>query len=155
MSILVVGSIALDSVETPFGKVDNALGGSALYFSNAASLFSPVNIVGVVGNDFDFAEIDYLKAKGCDFSGMTVETGETFRLKADQVFKAIGQALGDANGRKREGGKIAVDGVGRTSRKGVWAGGDCASGGDDLTVTAVAEGRDAAEDIHATLMGRG
>ncbi len=79
MSILVVGSIALDSVETPFGKVDNALGGSALYFSNAASLFSPVNIVGVVGNDFDFAEIDYLKAKGCDFSGMTVETGETFR----------------------------------------------------------------------------
>jgi len=83
------------------------------------------------------------------------ETGETFHLQADQVFKAIGQTLGDANGLTREKGKIAVDGVGRTSRKGVWAGGDCASGGDDLTVTAVAEGRDAAEDIHATLMGRG
>ena len=52
-----------------------------------------------------------------------------------------------------DGRKIAVDPNGRTSRKGVWAGGDCASGGDDLTVTAVAEGRDAAMDIHATLMG--
>ena len=46
---------------------------------------------------------------------------------------------------------VAVTGAGRTSLSGVWAGGDCASGGDDLTVTAVAEGRDAAEDIHATL----
>jgi len=52
-----------------------------------------------------------------------------------------------------EGRKIAVTGAGRTSREGVWAGGDCASGGDDLTVTAVAEGRDAAMDIHVTLMG--
>ncbi|MEZ5768430.1 MAG: hypothetical protein R3D80_12735 [Paracoccaceae bacterium] len=50
-------------------------------------------------------------------------------------------------------GKIAVSGAGRTSMPGVWASGDCAAGGDDLTVTAVAEGRDAAEDIHATLMG--
>ena len=51
------------------------------------------------------------------------------------------------------GGKIVVTGPGRTSLPGVWAGGDCATGGDDLTVTAVAEGRDAAEDIHATLTG--
>ncbi len=79
--------------------------------------------------------------------------GEDFTLKADQVMKAIGQRLGDAMGLDAEGGKIAIDGAGRTSRAGVWAGGDCASGGDDLTVTAVAEGRDAAEDIHATLMG--
>jgi len=84
--------------------------------------------------------------------GLT-ETGETFRLKADQVMKAIGQRLGDANGLDLDGGKIAVTDTGRTSRNGVWAGGDCASGGDDLTVTAVAEGRDAAQDIHATLMG--
>lgn len=49
-------------------------------------------------------------------------------------------------------GKIAVTEQGRTSLYGVWAGGDCASGGDDLTVTAVAQGRDAAEDIHASLM---
>ncbi len=80
---------------------------------------------------------------------------ERFTLRADQVMKAIGQKLGAALGLETDGRKIAVDGTGRTSREGVWAGGDCASGGDDLTVTAVAEGRDAAEDIHATLMGEG
>jgi len=78
-------------------------------------------------------------------------TGETFRLPADQLFKAIGQKLADAQGLALQGGKIAVTGAGRTSVAGVWAGGDCAAGGDDLTVTAVAEGRDAAEDIHASL----
>jgi glutamate synthase (NADPH/NADH) small chain len=77
---------------------------------------------------------------------------ETFRIKADEVFKAIGQTLdGAPDGLKVDGGKIAVTGAGRTSLKGVWAAGDCASGGDDLTVTAVAEGRDAAEDIHRAL----
>ncbi len=92
----------------------------------------------------------------------TVETaqglkpaGETFRLKADQVFKAIGQTLaGVPDGVAVDGGKIAVSGPGRTSLPGVWAGGDCTAGGEDLTVTAVAEGRDAAEDIHAHLTGR-
>jgi len=80
------------------------------------------------------------------------ETGETFKLKADQVLKAIGQHLDGAPGNlKLDGRKIAVEGPGRTSIKGVWAGGDCAVGGDDLTVTAVAEGRDAAEDIHKAL----
>ena len=80
-------------------------------------------------------------------------TGERFRLPADQVFRAIGQTLTGDGLPDLEGRKIRVDGVGRTSVAGVWAGGDCASGGDDLTVTAVAEGRDAAEDIHAQLMG--
>ena len=80
-------------------------------------------------------------------------TGETFVLRADQVLKAIGQTLvGAPEGLAIAGGKIAVTGAGRSSLKGVWAGGDCASGGNDLTVTAVAEGRDAAEDIHASLM---
>ena len=80
-------------------------------------------------------------------------TGETFRIAADQVFKAIGQSLeGVPEGLTLEGGKIAVTGAGRTAVPKVWAGGDCADGGEDLTVTAVAEGRDAAEDIHATLM---
>ena len=66
--------------------------------------------------------------------------------------KAIGQTLGGApEGLKIEGGKIAVTGAGRSSVPGVWAAGDCASGGEDLTVTAVAEGRDAALDIHAML----
>ncbi|MEZ5716177.1 MAG: NAD(P)-dependent oxidoreductase, partial [Paracoccaceae bacterium] len=81
-------------------------------------------------------------------------SGESLRLAADQVLMAIGQRLSDMpDGLSVEGGKIAVTGAGRTGMAGVWAGGDCASGGDDLTVTAVAEGRDAAEDIHASLTG--
>ena len=80
------------------------------------------------------------------------ETDETFRLKADQLFKAIGQTLNGApQGLELCGRKIAVTGPGRTNLPGVWAGGDCAAGGDDLTVTAVAEGRDAAEDINSQL----
>jgi dihydropyrimidine dehydrogenase (NAD+) subunit PreT len=86
-------------------------------------------------------------------SGLT-GTGERFRIKADQVFKAIGQTLaGSPEGLALDGGKIAVDAAGRTSVPGIWAGGDCAAGGEDLTVTAVAQGRDAAEDIHRALMG--
>lgn len=74
------------------------------------------------------------------------ENGETFQLAADQVFKAIGQTLA--------GAPIAQDGKKLVKRAGkVWAGGDCAAGGEDLTVTAVAEGRDAAEEINAMLMG--
>ncbi|WP_299044230.1 NAD(P)-dependent oxidoreductase [uncultured Tateyamaria sp.] len=80
-------------------------------------------------------------------------TGETVRIPADQVLRAIGQTLDGAALPDLDGGKIAVTGAGRTSVAGVWAGGDCAAGGDDLTVTAVAEGRDAAMDIHASLMG--
>ncbi|MEM7378208.1 MAG: NAD(P)-dependent oxidoreductase, partial [Pseudomonadota bacterium] len=81
-----------------------------------------------------------------------VGTGETRELQADQVLLAVGQALdGAPEALAFERGKIAVTGPGRTSLDGIWAGGDCASGGDDLTVTAVAEGRDAAEDIHAHL----
>ncbi len=72
-------------------------------------------------------------------------SAETFTLKADQVFKAIGQTL-TAAPIARDGGKLVT----RAGR--VWAGGDCAAGGADLTVTAVAEGRDAAMDIHASLM---
>ncbi len=79
-------------------------------------------------------------------------TGETFTLPADQVFKAIGQVFEAVEGLDLDGRKIAVTGAGRTSRKGVWAGGDCTAG-EDLTVVAVSEGRDAAEDIHASLMG--
>ena len=97
------------------------------------------------------AEIEF--AYTTDGANGLEETGESFRLQADQVLKAIGQTLGDAYGLEINGSKITVTDTGRTSRGGVWAGGDCASGGDDLTVTAVAEGRDAAEDIHTTLMG--
>ena len=80
-------------------------------------------------------------------------TGQRFRLAADQVFKAIGQTLTGDTLPALQNGKIAVTATGRTSVQGIWAGGDCATGGDDLTVTAVAEGRDAAMDIHTALMG--
>jgi glutamate synthase (NADPH/NADH) small chain len=85
--------------------------------------------------------------------GKLTQTGQKAVLAADQVFKAIGQTLEDAGGLTLADGKIEVDGEGRTSRPKVWAGGDCASGGDDLTVTAVAEGRDAAESINRFLTG--
>lgn len=91
-------------------------------------------------------EFDYVDAA-------MVPTGQTVRLAADQVFRAIGQTLVGEGLPALEGRKIKVDAAGRTSTNGVWAGGDCASGGDDLTVTAVAEGRDAAMDIHKTLTG--
>lgn len=82
------------------------------------------------------------------------ETGETRVVAADQVLRAIGQTLeGAPEALTITGGKIAVSETGRTDMASVWAGGDCATGGEDLTVTAVAEGRDAAEDIHASLMG--
>jgi len=97
------------------------------------------------------AEVEFARTE--DTAQGLRDTGETFRLRADQVFKAIGQRLdGAPDGLEVAGGKIAVTGAGQTSLPGVWAGGDCAAGGDDLTVTAVAQGRDA-EDIHATLMG--
>ncbi len=80
------------------------------------------------------------------------DSNGNFRLPADQVLKAIGQRIGDIpDGLTLESGKIHVDEHGRTKLAGVWAGGDCATGGYDLTVTAVAEGRDAAEDIHVAL----
>ncbi len=85
--------------------------------------------------------------------GKLATTGSHVELAADQIFSAIGQRLNGApDGLAIENGKIVVDANGRTSLAGVWAGGDCASGGDDLTVTAVAEGRDAAEDMHSQMM---
>ncbi len=78
--ILVVGSTALDSVETPSGKADNALGGSAFYFSAAASLLSPVSLVGVIGGDFPDEEIQFLRERGVDMAGLeVVADGKTFR----------------------------------------------------------------------------
>ncbi|WP_127751592.1 NAD(P)-dependent oxidoreductase [Devosia sp. 1566] len=86
--------------------------------------------------------------------GRLTETGETTTIACDQIFKAIGQTLAiEGGGPILAGGKIEVDAEGRTSMPKVWAGGDCAAGGDDLTVTAVAEGRDAAESMHIFLMG--
>ncbi len=103
-----------------------------------------------VHGDGTLAEVEFERmAEGPD--GLK-GTGERFRIVADQLFRAIGQTLGAAHGLEIDRGKIVVSDAGRTTLDKVWAGGDCASGGDDLTVTAVAQGRDAAEDIHKMLV---
>ncbi len=91
MSLLIVGSVALDSVETPFGKVDDAVGGSAVYGAYAASLFTRPAIVGVVGADFPKREVTSLKRKGVDVEGLqTIAGGKTFRW-GGRYFEDINQ----------------------------------------------------------------
>ncbi|HEV8638773.1 MAG TPA: PfkB family carbohydrate kinase [Chloroflexota bacterium] len=79
MKLVAVGSVALDTLETPFGRADEALGGSAVYFSLAARHFSPVGIVGVVGTDFPRPYVDLLVGRGVDVTGLASEEGQTFR----------------------------------------------------------------------------
>jgi sugar/nucleoside kinase (ribokinase family) len=82
--LLIVGSVALDSVETPSGHVENALGGAATFSSVAASLFCPVKLVGVVGADFPTEHLDFLESRGIDLAGLQIiEGGRTFRWKGD------------------------------------------------------------------------
>ncbi len=81
MTLLVVGSVALDSIFTPFGETADALGGSAVYFSVAASLLNPVRVVGVVGNDYPLAALEQLGTRGIDWSGVEQVPGESFRWK--------------------------------------------------------------------------
>ena len=79
MTVLVVGSVAYDSVETPAGHRKDALGGSATYFSVACSNFAPVSLVGVVGEDFRNSDVDLLRSHGVDLSGLERVEGQTFR----------------------------------------------------------------------------
>jgi sugar/nucleoside kinase (ribokinase family) len=79
IKLLVVGTVAYDSIETPFGKADNVLGGSALHFTNAASFFTDVGMVATVGNDFKLDDIAFLKDRNVDMSGIKVDEGKTFR----------------------------------------------------------------------------
>jgi sugar/nucleoside kinase (ribokinase family) len=81
MSILVVGSVAFDSVETPFGSVENVLGGSATYFSTSASFFTDENLVAVVGEDFPEEHVTFLQSRNIDLRGLTRENGKTFHWK--------------------------------------------------------------------------
>lgn len=82
MSLLVVGSVAFDSLETPFGKRENALGGSATYFSICSSLLTDVRLVAVIGDDFAEAHVDLLRERNVDVDGLVrVEGGKTFRWK--------------------------------------------------------------------------
>jgi sugar/nucleoside kinase (ribokinase family) len=80
-TILVVGSVAFDSVETPFGKAEAVLGGSATYFSTSASYFAPVRLVAVVGDDFPADTLDFMKGRPIDLSGLVRAKGKTFRWK--------------------------------------------------------------------------
>lgn len=86
MALLVVGSVALDTVETPFGQVSEVLGGSATYFSLSASFFTSVKLVAVVGQDFPKEHTEFLKSRGVDTDGLEVATGETFRWRGRYGF---------------------------------------------------------------------
>jgi len=81
VSLLVVGSVALDSVETPFGKAEGVLGGSATFFSASASLLSPVQVVGVVGDDYPIDLLKPLEKRGVDFAGLEHAKGSSFRWR--------------------------------------------------------------------------
>jgi sugar/nucleoside kinase (ribokinase family) len=79
IKLLVIGTVAYDSIETPFGKAPDVLGGSALHFTNAASFFTDVGIVATVGKDFSLSDIEFLKARNVDLSGIKIDEGKTFR----------------------------------------------------------------------------
>ncbi|UWR04405.1 NAD(P)-dependent oxidoreductase [Ruegeria conchae] len=145
--------LGAEHVTIAYRRGRDAMGASRyeqdLAASHGVRILCNVQPVAIHGNGAA-AEIELEYTASHD--GRLTGTGETVRVPADQVFKAIGQTLdGAPEGLTLDGNKIAVTGAGRTSITGVWAGGDCAAGGEDLTVTAVAEGRDAAMDIHASL----
>lgn len=83
MSLLVVGSIAFDSVKTPFGEAEEVLGGSATYFSTSASYFTEVSVVAVVGTDFPEKHLKFLKSRRIDIDGIERREGRTFRWKGE------------------------------------------------------------------------
>jgi sugar/nucleoside kinase (ribokinase family) len=81
MTVLVVGSVALDSVETPFGKADDVLGGSGTFFSASASHLTPVQLVGVVGSDYPMDQLEALAKRGVDLAGLETAEGASFRWR--------------------------------------------------------------------------
>ena len=87
MSLVAVGSVAFDSVKTPFGEVDDALGGSATFFSTAASYFTNVSIVAVVGDDFPEKHLTFLKSRKIDIDGIEKQKGKTFRWKGEYGYE--------------------------------------------------------------------
>lgn len=87
MSLLVVGSVAFDSVKTPFGEANDVLGGSATYFSTAASYFTGVKLVAVVGKDFPDEHLAFLKERGIDLEGLEQAPGRTFRWRGEYSYQ--------------------------------------------------------------------
>ena len=102
MALLVVGSVALDTITTPVGKAEETLGGSAIYFSLGASCFDVVKIVGVTGPDFPVTERRYLEERGIDVEGLTTGLGPTFRWEG-----VYGSEFGDARTIRTELGAFA------------------------------------------------
>jgi len=92
LKILVVGSVAYDAVETPAGKRESQLGGSASYFSTSASYFTEVGLIGVVGQDFDPADKEMFESRGIDISGLIEADGKTFRW-AGEYMEDINEAV--------------------------------------------------------------
>ena len=86
MALLVVGSVALDSLETPFGRREEVLGGSASYFSACASFFGPTRLVAVVGEDFPEEHVRFLAGRGVDLAGLSRRPGRTFRWRGRYEF---------------------------------------------------------------------
>jgi sugar/nucleoside kinase (ribokinase family) len=91
VGVLVVGSVAFDSIETPFGSAADVLGGSAVYFACAASAFTPVKIVAVVGTDFPDRSLEFLEVRGVDTTGVERAAGKTFRWSG-----SYSEEMGDA-----------------------------------------------------------
>lgn len=83
MSIIVLGTVALDSVKTPFGKRKELLGGSAAHFSMSARLFTKINLVAVVGSDFPKKHLAFLRSKGLNISSLIIDKGKTFRWEGE------------------------------------------------------------------------
>jgi sugar/nucleoside kinase (ribokinase family) len=86
MPLLAVGSVALDSLETPFGRREDVLGGSASYFSVCSSFFGPTRMVAVVGEDFPEEHVAFFSSRGIDLSGLVRQAGRTFRWKGRYEF---------------------------------------------------------------------
>lgn len=93
MSLVVLGTVALDHVKTPSGAKKDMLGGSAAHFSMSARLFSPVHLVAVVGKDFPSKHLNFLKAKGVDLTSLKIDVGNTFRWAGEYKQGDLNTAL--------------------------------------------------------------
>ncbi len=87
VKLLVVGSVALDSVKTPFGQEDDVLGGSASFFATAASYFTEVSVIAVVGEDFPELHLAFLRQRGIDLTGLERRPGKTFRWRGEYSYQ--------------------------------------------------------------------
>jgi len=85
--LLVVGSVAFDTVRTPFGEVSDVLGGSATYFSTSASFFTEVDLIAVVGEDFPESHVEFLRGRGIDLTGLERRSGKTFRWQGEYTYQ--------------------------------------------------------------------